>query len=59
MSTQTKPAATVHPISDLDPALFAHYRVRSRDGGFRPFDPERIARVLAKAKLAAEGKFFN
>ena len=55
MSTQTKPAASVHPISDLDPALFAHYRVRSRDGGFRPLDPERIARVLAKAKLAAEG----
>ncbi|MBA3686239.1 MAG: ribonucleoside-diphosphate reductase subunit alpha [Planctomycetes bacterium] len=55
MSTQTQPAAAVHPISDLDAALFSLYRVRARDGSLRPFDPERIARALAKAKLAADG----
>ena len=43
MSTQTKPAIAVQPISDLDPALFALYRVRARGGELRLFDPERIA----------------
>ncbi len=47
--------ATQQPLSDLDPALFAHHRVRSRDGDLRPFNPERIGRAVAKALLAAEG----
>ncbi len=47
--------ATQQPLSDLDPALFAHHRVRSRDGDLRPFHPERIGRAVAKALLAAEG----
>ena len=56
MTAQTASApATQHPLSDLDPALFAQHRVRSRDGDLRPFQPERIARALAKALLAAEG----
>jgi ribonucleoside-diphosphate reductase alpha chain len=57
LSTQTQPVAGhAHaPISDIDPALFTSYRVRSRDGALRPFDPERIARALAKAMLAAHG----
>nr|MBA3847593.1 ribonucleoside-diphosphate reductase subunit alpha [Planctomycetota bacterium] len=55
LSTNTAATAATAPLSDLDPALFAQYRLRSRDGGFRPFDPERIARALGKALLAAEG----
>ncbi len=56
MTAQTAPApATQQPLSDLDPALFAHHRTRSRDGDLRPFNPERIARAVAKALLAAEG----
>jgi len=56
MTSQTAAApATQQPLSDLDPALFAHHRVRSRDGDLRPFNPERIGRAVAKALLAAEG----
>jgi ribonucleoside-diphosphate reductase alpha chain len=56
MTAQTASApATQQPLSDLDPALFAHHRARSRDGDLRPFNPERIARAVAKALLAAEG----
>jgi ribonucleoside-diphosphate reductase beta chain len=40
---------------DLDPALFTRWRVRARDESFRPFEPERIARALGKALLAADG----
>lgn len=42
-------------ISDIDPQRFARYRAVARDGTQRPFDPERIARALAKSMLAAEG----
>jgi ribonucleoside-diphosphate reductase alpha chain len=52
-STAAPTAATT--FCDLDPALFAQHRVRGRDGTLRPFDPERIARVIAKALLASEG----
>ena len=56
MTSQTAAApATQLPLSDLDAALFAHHRVRSRDGDLRPFNPERIGRAVAKALLAAEG----
>jgi ribonucleoside-diphosphate reductase alpha chain len=56
MTAQTATApATQPPLSDLDPAVFAQHRTRSRDGELRPFLPERIARALAKALLAAEG----
>jgi ribonucleoside-diphosphate reductase alpha chain len=56
MTAQTAAApATQQPLSDLDPGLFALHRVRSRDGELRPFQPERIARAVAKALLAAEG----
>lgn len=41
--------------SDLDPARFARWRVRARDESFRLFDPERIARALGKALIAADG----
>lgn len=41
--------------SDLDPASFAGFRVRARDESFRAFDPERIARAIGKAVLAADG----
>ena len=55
--TTAAPAHTAvsHPISDLDPALFANHRVRARGGEYRPFDPERIARAIAKAILASDG----
>ena len=57
MSPQTAaaPVASTSALSDLDPALFALHRVRSRDGELRPFNPERIARALAKGLLASEG----
>uniref|UniRef100_UPI00286E819E ribonucleotide reductase N-terminal alpha domain-containing protein n=1 Tax=Phenylobacterium sp. TaxID=1871053 RepID=UPI00286E819E len=56
MTSQTAAApATQQPLSDLDAGLFAHHRVRSRDGDLRPFNPERIGRAVAKALLAAEG----
>ena len=48
MTAQTAAAPSTQPaLSDLDPGLFAHHRVRSRDGELRPFHPERIAsRIL-------------
>ncbi|MBA3937751.1 MAG: ribonucleoside-diphosphate reductase subunit alpha [Planctomycetes bacterium] len=55
MTTQTAAPATIAPISDLDASRFAHHRVRSREGALRAFDPERIARAMAKAMLASEG----
>ncbi len=59
MSTTTSSSAQADldsvKISDLDPSIFAKHRVISRDGTLRPFDPERIARALAKALPAADG----
>jgi ribonucleoside-diphosphate reductase alpha chain len=57
LSTSIQSAAghAAAPISDVDASLFNQYRVRSRDGALRPFDPERIARALAKGMLAAHG----
>ena len=54
-STTAAPTPAAMPICDLDAGLFAHHRVRGRDGTLRPFDPERIARVITKALLAADG----
>lgn len=59
-----QPAVLTHRLpdrlSDLDPATYARWTVRARDETFRPFEPERIARALAKAVLAAnEGASLN
>lgn len=56
----TAPASPVMGIttirwSDLDPAVFMRWRVRTRDETFRAFEPERIARAIGKAMLAADG----
>lgn len=49
------PSVTCDRWSDLDPAAFTRWRVRTRDESFRAFDPERIARAIGKALLAAAG----
>lgn len=46
--------ALTRPLTDLDQARFAPWRVRSRDERFRVFDPERIAIALGKALTAAD-----
>ena len=47
--------AATRPLTDLDPARFTAWRVRSRDERFRVFEPERIAVAIGKALRAADG----
>lgn len=53
MADATVPATD--RISDLDRNAFARWSVISRDEQFRAFEPERIARAIAKAVAAADG----
>lgn len=48
-------SVTIDHWSDLDPAVFTRWRVRTRDESFRAFDSERIARAIGKAVAAADG----
>jgi hypothetical protein len=43
------------PFSDLEVSAYARFSVISRDEQFRSFEPERIAKAIAKAIAAADG----
>lgn len=51
-----EPFIAANRLCTIDPALYQAYSVRARDESFREFDPERIARALAKALAAARAE---